>query len=95
MKTSKYVECLANMLGEESEDHEDLTAPLLVKASVPKTDFQEQKADKYTFEVIGGIQRFQAILKVNAGKNRNIITRKCGLWCRYWKESFTVFSSKS
>lgn len=65
------------MIRDESEDHEDLTSPLLVIASVPKSEFQEKKSDKYTYSVIGGVQRFNAILKVNKEGDRKIIARRC------------------
>ncbi len=46
-----YVDYLANMLHEDKGDHEDLTAPLLVIASVNKDGFQERNIGKYTYEV--------------------------------------------
>ena len=46
-----YVELLTKMLMDEGEDHEDITAPLLVIASVPKEEFQQQKLNMYTYEV--------------------------------------------
>ena len=46
-----YVDYLVKMLLEEEDDHEDLTSPLLVLASVDKREFRMQNVDKYTFEV--------------------------------------------
>lgn len=46
-----YVDYLANMLHEDKGGHEDLTAPLLVIASVSKDEFQERNIGKYTYEV--------------------------------------------
>ncbi len=46
-----YVDYLLNMLLKEECDHEDLTAPLLVIASVDKKAFQEHSIKNYTFEV--------------------------------------------
>ena len=48
---SWYVDYLAEMLLEDKGDHEDLTAPLLVIASVGKQDFQERYLCRYTYEV--------------------------------------------
>lgn len=47
-----YVNYLAGMLLQDKGDHEDLTAPLLVIASVTKDKFQETNINKYTYEVI-------------------------------------------
>ena len=66
------------MLSEEADDHEKLTAPLLVIASVSKKEFKDELVDKYTYQVIGGVQRFTAIAKINeSGEGREIISRKC------------------
>ena len=43
-----YVDYLAGMLLQDKGDHEDLTAPLLVIASVTKDNFQERNIPKYT-----------------------------------------------
>lgn len=50
-----YIDYLADMLSKEDDDHEDLTAPLLVVASVNATDFQERKKDSYTYQVLSTI----------------------------------------
>ena len=47
-----YVEYLAGMLLEENSDHEDLTAPLLVIASVSQRDFQLKNVNTYTYKVL-------------------------------------------
>lgn len=46
-----YVDYLADMLSKSEEDHEDLTAPLLVIASVTKEEFRSTNKDKYTYQV--------------------------------------------
>ena len=46
-----YVDYLAKMLVEEDSDHEDLTAPLLVVASVSQSDFRQKNMNSYTYEV--------------------------------------------
>jgi hypothetical protein len=46
-----YVDYLAEMLSNFEEDHEDLTAPLLVIASVTKEEFKLINKDKYTYQV--------------------------------------------
>ena len=53
-----YVDLLGEMLAEEAGDHEDLTAPLLVVASVTKEDFKVQNVNKYTYQVrvVGDLQ---------------------------------------
>ena len=40
-----YVEFLTKMLMDEGADHEDITAPLLVIASVPKEEFRQKKTE--------------------------------------------------
>lgn len=64
-----YVDHLVDMISEEDDDHEDLTAPMLVIASVPKKVFKERSAEKYTHQVIGVIQCFSSILKLNERKD--------------------------
>ena len=39
------------MLLEEGDDHEDLTSPLLVLASVEKEEFRLKNVAHYTYEV--------------------------------------------
>lgn len=46
-----YVEYLVQMLSEEVDDHEDLTAPLLVLASVTKAEFHHNNLHNYSYEV--------------------------------------------
>lgn len=46
-----YVDYLVEMLRTTEDDHEDLTAPLLVVASVKKEDFRMSNKDKYTYQV--------------------------------------------
>jgi hypothetical protein len=46
-----YVEFLMKMLLDEGEDHEDITAPLLVIASVPKDEFRPRNLNSYTYQV--------------------------------------------
>lgn len=46
-----YVTYLEKMLLEEKSDHEDLTAPLLVVASVSKEEFRAKNINTYTYEV--------------------------------------------
>jgi len=46
-----YVDYLVGMLLEEDGDHEDLTAPLLVIASVKKSEFRLKNMNRYTYEV--------------------------------------------
>ena len=48
---SWYVEYLVGMLLKDKGDHEDLTAPLLVIASVGKDDFVEKNIGRYIYEV--------------------------------------------
>ena len=43
-----YVEYLMKMLLEEDDDHEDITAPLLVVASVSKAEFKPRNVSSYT-----------------------------------------------
>ena len=49
----RYVDYLAEMLLEDKGDHEDLTAPLLVTASVGKQDFKKDtSADTHMKSVL-------------------------------------------
>lgn len=86
------------MLLDEDRDHEDITSPLLVMASVSKQEFKSKNIHNYTYEVcvpfttpieftsiciqvIGGIQRWNAICKINAmDQSRKIINRKCAVY---------------
>lgn len=42
---------LMSMLLQEESDHEDITAPLLVLASVTKAAFKDKCLEDYTYEV--------------------------------------------
>jgi hypothetical protein len=46
-----YVDHLMGMLSQELDDHEDLTAPMLVVSSVPKQQFKQKELNKYTYQV--------------------------------------------
>ena len=46
-----YVDYLVGILSEEKDDHEHLTAPLLVIASVEKESFKMRDLNSYTFQV--------------------------------------------
>ena len=46
-----YVDYLSEMMTDEKNDHEDLTSPLLVLASVSKEDFHNKSLDKYSYQV--------------------------------------------
>ena len=59
------MDLLAEFLKKEENDKEDLTSPLLVVASAEKKEFKERNTDNYTYQVIGGVQRFSVIMKVN------------------------------
>ena len=56
------IEYLVEVLLEEQGDHEDLTAPLLVIASVSKNDFKSKYLNSYTYEVITvGMVLYQSV----------------------------------
>jgi hypothetical protein len=46
-----YVDYLVQMLSGECDDHEDLTAPLLVVVSVTKENFKLKNLQNYSYEV--------------------------------------------
>lgn len=46
-----YVQYLASLLSDKESDHEELTAPLLVIASVEASAFQHRHVERYTYEV--------------------------------------------
>ena len=75
-----YVKLLMSMLKEESEDYEDLTSPLLVICSVPKDSFKQKSTGDYTYQVIGGVQRFTAISRINEAGERKIHARRCAVY---------------
>ena len=51
-----YINLLMKMLKEEAEDHEELTAPLLVVCSATKDGFKQRASHTYTYQVVGGVQ---------------------------------------
>ena len=76
-----YVELLMKMLKEEAQDHEDLTAPLLVVCSATKDDFKQRASHTYTYQVVGGVQRFTAICRINKVEgSRKITARRCAVY---------------
>ena len=50
-----YIKLLMKMLKEEAEDHEELTAPLLVVCSATKDGFKQRASHTYTYQVVGGV----------------------------------------
>ncbi len=71
------------MLKDDSKDHEELTAPLLVICSVTKEAFKQKASHTYTYQVIGGEQRFTAISRINdEGGFRRIETRRCAVYAQ-------------
>ena len=46
-----YVDYLVGMLMVEADDHEDITAPLLVLALVSKEDFKLKNLNSYSYQV--------------------------------------------
>ena len=76
-----YVKLLMKMLKEEAEDHEELTAPLLVVCSATKDAFKQRACQTYTYQVVGGVQRFTAICRINEGDGcRKITARRCAVY---------------
>ena len=79
-----YVELLMKMLeGDTQEgydDYEELTAPLLVVCSVSKQDFKMRSLHIYTYQVVGGIQRFTAISRLNESGRKEIRERRCSIY---------------
>ena len=53
-----YVNFSAESLKDEESDHEELTSPLLVIASVSKFEFRDEKISKYTYQVCLKIAMF-------------------------------------
>ena len=74
-----YVSYLAQELRKDNGDLEDLTAPLLVVVSTRKEDFRVKDISSYSFQVVGGLHRFLAILEINEEK-KIITTRKCAIY---------------
>ncbi len=75
-----YVNYLADELRKENHDLEELTAPLLVLASTTKEEFRTRDMSSYTFEVVGGVHRFLAILKINEDDKKKFSSRKCAIY---------------
>ena len=46
-----YMNFIAEGLKDEENDHEELTSPLLVIASVNKSEFRDKNISKYTYQV--------------------------------------------
>ena len=61
-------------------DFEELTAPLLVICSVSKHNFKMKSLHTYSYEVVGGIQRFKAILQLNESGGKKISERRCSIY---------------
>ena len=59
-----FVEYLAEELKKENNDHEEMTAPLVIIAKVTKEEFRTRDLSSYTFEVIEGVHRYLALLKI-------------------------------
>ena len=78
-----YVELLMKILeGSEGgyEDYEELTAPLLVICSVGKQDFKMKSLHTYTYQVVGGVQRFTAITRLIESGRKKICERRCTIY---------------
>ena len=71
---------LADELRKDNRDLEELTPPLLVLASTSKEDFWTKDMSSYTFQVVGGVHSFLAILKINEDSHKKITTRKCAIY---------------
>lgn len=81
-----YVNYLADELRKDNHDLEELTAPLLVVASTTKEDYRTKDMSSYTFEVIGGVHWFLAILKIHKDDKKKARQQEvCHLW--HWIES--------
>ena len=50
------------------EDYKELTAHLLVIYSVDKQEFKIKSLNTYTYQVVGGVQRFTAITMQTNGE---------------------------
>lgn len=75
-----YVNYLTDELQKDNHDLEELTAPLLVVASTTKEDYRTKDMSSYTFEVIGGVHRFLAILKIHKDDKKKLGSRKCAIY---------------
>ncbi len=77
-----YIDYQVEMIGDETADHEDLTAPLLVVASVTKEDFKVQNVNKYTCQVCPQL------------KNRDYFLQHCHkIDCFIWFRLLEVYNS--
>ena len=61
-------------------DYEELTAPLLVLCSVTKQEFKIKSLHTYTYQVVGGVQRFTAISRLNESGKKKICERRCTIY---------------
>ena len=62
-----YVDFIADALKDEAHDHEELSSPLLVIASVSKCDFRDKNMSKYSYQVMGSqTNSVKCIFNVNA-----------------------------
>ena len=67
--------------GEEGyEDYEELTAPLLVICLVDKQEFKTKSINTYTYQVVGGVQRFSATTRVMESSKKKISEHRCTIY---------------
>ena len=71
-----YVDYLVGEMQKDVGDLEELIPPFVVIASCTQDNFN---ISSYTFEVIGGVHRFQAITKINSTE-KYIYSRRCAIW---------------
>ena len=57
-RTTDMMKMLEGDTEDRYDDYKELTAPLLVLCSVSKQDFKMRTLHTYTYQVVGGIQRF-------------------------------------
>lgn len=74
-----YVDYLVHQMKNGDCEGESLTSPMVVVSSCTKTTFDSSKLGDYSFQVIGGVQRFTAITKLNS-PDVVITTRKCSIY---------------
>ena len=72
-----YVEYLAEEFKKEKNDHEEMTASLVVIGNVTREEFRTRELNSYSFQVIGGVHRYLSLLKI---KGQSTITRKCAVY---------------
>ena len=78
-----YVELLMKMLEgsmEGYEVYEELTAPRLVICSVDKQEFKMKSLNTYTYQVVGGVQRFTAITRLMESGKKKISECRCTVY---------------